>query len=125
MVAVVAEDLTELSCVLIPLDGARLLLPNISVAEILPWRRVKALNDGPDWCLGLLGWRGETIPVDADLVIIPGSKATLADLAFLREQGWDIDLAAYRRRGKPILGICGGYQMLGQHIADPRGRRPG
>ena len=63
MVAVVAEDLTELSCVLIPLDGARLLLPNISVAEILPWRRVKALSDGPDWCLGLLGWRGETIPV--------------------------------------------------------------
>ena len=63
MVAVVAEDLTELSCVLIPLDGAHLLLPNISVAEILPWRRVKALNDGPDWCLGLLGWRGETIPV--------------------------------------------------------------
>ena len=64
---------------------------------------------------------GETIPVDADLVIIPGSKATLADLAFLREQGWDIDLAAHRRRGKPILGICGGYQMLGQHIADPDG----
>jgi chemosensory pili system protein ChpC len=63
MVAAVAEDLTELSCVLIPLDGAHLLLPNISVAEILPWRRVKALNEGPDWCLGLLGWRGETIPV--------------------------------------------------------------
>ena len=46
MAAVVAEDLTELSCVLIPLDGTRLLLPNISVAEILPWRRVKVLADG-------------------------------------------------------------------------------
>lgn len=63
MAAVVAEELSELSCVLIPLDGTRLLLPNISVAEILPWRRVKALADGPEWCLGLLGWRGETIPV--------------------------------------------------------------
>jgi chemosensory pili system protein ChpC len=63
MAAVVAEDLKELSCVLIPLDGTRLLLPNISVAEILPWRRVKVLADGPAWCLGLLGWRGETIPV--------------------------------------------------------------
>ena len=64
---------------------------------------------------------GETLPVDADLVILPGSKATLADLAFLREQGWDIDIAAHVRRGKPVLGICGGYQMLGRHIADPDG----
>ncbi len=63
MAAQLAEELNELSCVLIPLDGTRLLLPNISVAEILPWRRVKALNEGPEWCLGLLGWRGETIPV--------------------------------------------------------------
>ena len=64
---------------------------------------------------------GETLPVDTDLVILPGSKATLADLAFLRQQGWDIDIAAHVRRGKPVLGICGGYQMLGTHIADPDG----
>lgn len=63
MAAVVAEEATELSCVLIPLDGTRILLPNVSVAEILPWRRVKVLDRAPDWCLGLLGWRGETIPV--------------------------------------------------------------
>jgi chemosensory pili system protein ChpC len=63
MAAVMAEELSELSCVLIPLDGLNLLLPNVSVAEILPWRRVKVLNEAPDWCLGLLGWRGETIPV--------------------------------------------------------------
>jgi len=63
MAAVMTEELTELSCVLIPLDGTQLLLPNVSVAEILPWRRVKVINDKPDWCLGLLGWRGETIPV--------------------------------------------------------------
>ncbi|MGB1161338.1 MAG: cobyric acid synthase [Alphaproteobacteria bacterium] len=64
---------------------------------------------------------GEVLPVDTDLVILPGSKATLADLAFLREQGWDTDIAAHVRRGKPVLGICGGYQMLGTHIADPDG----
>ena len=64
---------------------------------------------------------GEVLPVDTDLVILPGSKATLADLAFLREQGWDTDIAAHVRRGKPVLGICGGYQMLGRHIADPDG----
>lgn len=61
--AQVAEDLSELSCVLIPLQGSQLLLPSVSIAEILPWRRVKALADTPDWCLGMLGWRGEMVPV--------------------------------------------------------------
>ena len=64
---------------------------------------------------------GRAIPGDADLVILPGSKSTRADLDFLRRQGWDIDLAAHRRRGGRILGICGGYQMLGQVVADPEG----
>ena len=64
---------------------------------------------------------GRALPGDADLVILPGSKATLADLAFLREQGWDIDLAAHLRRGGRVLGICGGYQMLGRTLADPDG----
>ena len=64
---------------------------------------------------------GQPIPGDADLVLIPGSKSTRGDLAFLREQGWDIDLYAHRRRGGHILGVCGGYQMLGRSIADPDG----
>jgi len=64
---------------------------------------------------------GKPLPGDADLVILPGTKATLADLAFLRTQGWDIDLAAHVRRGGRVLGICGGYQMLGRRIADPQG----
>lgn len=64
---------------------------------------------------------GEPLPGDADLVILPGSKATLADLAFVRAQGWDIDLAAHCRRGGAILGICGGYQMLGACVGDPEG----
>jgi adenosylcobyric acid synthase len=64
---------------------------------------------------------GAALPGDADLVILPGSKATLADLADLRAQGWDVDLAAHVRRGGAVLGICGGFQMLGRRIADPAG----
>jgi adenosylcobyric acid synthase len=64
---------------------------------------------------------GSPLPGDAALIILPGTKATIADLAFLREQGWDIDIAAHVRRGGHVLGICGGYQMLGQQIADPDG----
>ncbi|HEY1720480.1 MAG TPA: cobyric acid synthase [Magnetospirillaceae bacterium] len=64
---------------------------------------------------------GTAIPGDADLVIIPGSKATIADLHALRETGWHIDLAAHHRRGGRILGICAGYQMLGRSVADPGG----
>jgi len=64
---------------------------------------------------------GQALPGDADLVILPGTKATLADLAFLRGQGWDIDLAAHVRRGGRVLGICGGYQMLGSRVSDPEG----
>jgi adenosylcobyric acid synthase len=64
---------------------------------------------------------GRPLPGDADLVILPGTKATLADLAFLRAQGWDVDLAAHVRRGGRVMGVCGGYQMLGRRIADPDG----
>ncbi len=64
---------------------------------------------------------GEPIPGSAALVILPGSKATMADLAALRATGWDVDLAAHVRRGGRVLGVCGGYQMLGRSIADPDG----
>ena len=64
---------------------------------------------------------GQAIPGDTDLVILPGSKSTRGDLAFLRAQGWDIDLQAHVRRGGHVLGICGGYQMLGETIEDPDG----
>ena len=64
---------------------------------------------------------GQPLPVEADLIILPGSKATIADLSHFRAQGWDIDLAAALRRGAKVLGLCGGYQMLGRDIADPDG----
>jgi adenosylcobyric acid synthase len=80
----------------------------------------------PDVVLAIVP-RGKPLPGDADLVILPGSKATLADLAALRAEGWDVDLKAHVRRGGAVLGICGGLQMLGRRIADPDGAegRPG
>jgi adenosylcobyric acid synthase len=63
---------------------------------------------------------GEPLPL-ADLIILPGSKATIADLKFFRRQGWDIDLLAHARRGGRVLGVCGGYQMLGKSVSDPHG----
>jgi len=64
---------------------------------------------------------GMALPGDVDLVILPGSKATIADLAALRAEGWETDILAHHRRGGCVLGLCGGYQMLGRRIADPEG----
>jgi adenosylcobyric acid synthase len=64
---------------------------------------------------------GAAIPGDARVVILPGSKSTRGDLAFLRAQGWDVDLAAHVRRGGRVLGLCGGFQMLGRVVRDPEG----
>ena len=64
---------------------------------------------------------GNPIPADTKLIIIPGTKSTIADLNFLKSQGWDIDIRAHLRRGGFILGICGGYQILGNEITDGQG----
>ena len=64
---------------------------------------------------------GAPIPAETDLVLLVGSKSTISDLAALRAEGWDVDIAAHVRRGGHVLGLCGGYQMLGQSIADPEG----
>lgn len=64
---------------------------------------------------------GRPLPRDADLILLPGSKSTIADLEGLRREGWDIDIRAHVRHGGAVIGICGGYQMLGRTIADPDG----
>ena len=64
---------------------------------------------------------GRPLPGDADLILIPGSKSTIPDLARFRANGWDTDLAGHIRRGGHVLGLCGGYQMLGRTITDPEG----
>jgi adenosylcobyric acid synthase len=89
-------------------------------ARIANFDDLDPLAAEPDVQLQIVS-RGMPLPGDADLVILPGSKATLADLADLRTQGWDIDVAAHVRRGGAVLGICGGLQMLGRWIADPAG----
>jgi len=63
---------------------------------------------------------GRALPA-CDLILLPGSKNTIADLKALRAEGWDIDISAHIRRGGHVLGLCGGYQMLGQWIDDPQG----
>lgn len=64
---------------------------------------------------------GTPIPAEAALVLLPGSKTTIDDLEAFRQEGWDVDLRAHVRRGGRVLGLCGGYQMLGKSLADPHG----
>ena len=92
----------------------------LQLSRIANFDDLDPLAAEPSVRLTLVG-AGRAIPGDADLVIIPGSKSTRGDLAYLRAQGWDIDLQAHVRRGGRVLGLCGGYQMLGQKINDPDG----
>lgn len=92
----------------------------LTLSRIANFDDLDPLAQEPGVSLRMLG-AGQAIPGDIDLVIIPGSKSTRGDLAYLRAQGWDVDLAAHLRRGGRVLGICGGYQMLGQTVRDPEG----
>lgn len=92
----------------------------LQLSRIANFDDLDPLAQEPGVSLVMVG-AGQPIPGDTDLVIIPGSKSTRADLAYLRAQGWDIDLAAHVRRGGQVLGICGGYQMLGRVVRDPLG----
>ncbi|MBI4724065.1 MAG: cobyric acid synthase CobQ, partial [Rhodomicrobium sp.] len=65
--------------------------------------------------------RDKPLPAGAGVILLPGSKATIADLEAFCAAGWDIDLAAHLRRGGRVLGLCGGFQMLGRTISDPDG----
>ncbi len=64
---------------------------------------------------------GQPIPGDVDVVVLPGSKSVISDLKHLKSEDWDIDIAAHIHRGGLVVGLCGGYQMLGQRISDPDG----
>ncbi|MEZ5685587.1 MAG: cobyric acid synthase [Paracoccaceae bacterium] len=108
----------------VDLEGARnagaLHIVCLCLSRIANFDDLDPLAQEPGVRLTMLG-PGRAIPGDADLVILPGTKSTRGDLAFLRAQGWDLDLIAHHRRGGRILGICGGYQMLGATISDPHG----
>ena len=99
--------------------GARLRVAIPLLPRIANFDDLDPLAAEPDVDLDVVP-PGRPLPL-CDLVVLPGSKATVADLAALRAEGWDIDLLAHRRRGGRVLGLCGGYQMLGRSIADPEG----
>jgi len=112
-----AEDALDLSA---PRRETGLHIVCLALSRIANFDDLDPLAQEPGVRLTMLG-PGRAIPGDADLVILPGTKSTRGDLAFLRAQGWDVDLAAHVRRGGHVLGICGGYQMLGREVADPEG----
>ncbi len=100
--------------------GGRLKIAVPIIARIANFDDLDPLTQEPEVEVRLVP-PGEALPGDADVVILPGSKSTICDLAFFRAQGWDIDLSAHVRRGGNVLGLCGGYQMLGHSISDPDG----
>lgn len=113
-----AEDVLDL-----PIGSPKSKTFHIAVPRL---RRIANFDDldplsaEPDVSVDLVA-PGRPLPAEADLILIPGSKSTIADLAHLREEGWDIDILAHHRQGKPVLGLCGGYQMLGKTVSDPDG----
>ena len=111
-----AEDAVDLRAS----KGRGLHVVCLTLSRIANFDDLDPLAAEPGVQLTMLG-PGRAVPGDADVVIIPGTKSTLGDLAFLRAQGWDVDLLAHIRRGGHVLGICGGYQMLGRMIRDPDG----
>lgn len=112
-----AEDAVDLS---VPKRDRGLHVVCLAFSRIANFDDLDPLGQEPGVRLTMLR-PGQAVPGDADLVILPGTKSTRGDLAFLRDQGWDGDLVAHVRRGGHVLGICGGYQMLGHSIADPDG----
>ena len=62
---------------------------------------------------------------DADLIILPGTKATLADLRWLRESGMEAQVLKQHAAGTPVFGVCGGYQIMGRSVSDPTGAEGG
>ena len=95
----------------------------VRLPRLSNWTDVDALRSEP----GVLV-RFATTPeelADADLVVLPGTRATVADLAWLRARGLDAVLARRAAEGAPVLGVCGGYQMLGTHIEDDVESRAG
>ena len=99
-------------------DGLRIVAPMLSRLANFDDADPLRLEPGVDF-----RWipPGRPLPRDADVVILFGTKSTLGDLRFLRSQGWDHDILAHARTGGRVLGLCGGYQMLGSRIEDAEG----
>jgi len=115
-----AEDALALAKARPAKPGARVRVAAVILPHIANFDDLDPLDAEP--AVDLVRVRpGSALPGDAELVVLPGSKTTIADLAALRAAGLDIDIAAHVRRGGMVLGLCGGYQMLGRTIRDPGG----
>ena len=112
-----AEDASDLRA---PVHRGPVRIACLQLSRIANFDDLDPLRSEPGCTVEMIA-PGQPIPGDSALVIIPGTKSTRGDLAYLRAQGWDIDLLAHHRRGGMILGVCGGYQMLGRTIDDPQG----
>ncbi len=98
--------------------GAKIVVPVLG--KIANFDDLDPLKNEPGIDLIFLR-KGERMPADAALVILPGSKSTIADMIEFRANGWEEDLQDHLKRGGEVMGICGGYQMLGKMISDPEG----
>lgn len=114
-----AEDAVQLEDDRPARPGARIKIAIPHLPHIANFDDFDPLQLEPDVQLAFVA-AGRPLPLDAHLIILPGSKATIADLEFFRAQGWHIDLQAHVRRGGRVLGICAGYQMLGRVVRDPQ-----
>ncbi|MEP4247133.1 cobyric acid synthase [Tateyamaria sp.] len=112
-----AEDALDIAT---PVRSEGLHIVCLKLSRIANFDDLDPLAQEPGVRLTMLH-EGQALPADTDVVIIPGSKSTRGDLAFLRAQGWDEDVRAHYRRGGHVLGICGGFQMLGHFVDDPDG----
>ncbi len=99
-------------------DGVKIVVPRLP--HIANFDDIDPLRLEPGVSVSMIPV-SEALPGDTDIVLLPGSKSTIADLIALKAAEWDVDLAAHRRRGGQIVGLCGGYQMLGRSVADPGG----
>ncbi|MCK5497077.1 MAG: cobyric acid synthase, partial [Hyphomicrobiaceae bacterium] len=114
-----AEDALALDHVSPDKDaGIKIAVPRLS--RIANFDDFDPLRHSPGVALEIVQ-PGNPLPADADLILLPGTKSTIGDLEYLRAQGWDIDILAHARRGGRVLGLCGGYQMLGRMVHDPDG----
>ncbi len=114
-----AEDALALERLPAPARAGRFRIAVPRLPRIANFDDFDPLRAEPDLAVELVQ-PGRPLPL-CDLILLPGSKATLGDLAALRAEGWDIDILAHVRRGGTVLGLCAGYQMLGRRIADPAG----
>jgi adenosylcobyric acid synthase len=114
-----AEDALALGRMTVPPRAGRFRIAVPRLPRIANFDDLDPLRGEPGVAVDLVQ-PGRPLPL-CDLILLPGSKATLGDLAALRSEGWDIDILAHVRRGGVVLGLCAGYQMLGRRIADPAG----